>query len=75
MEEIDSKDGELGDTRTIRIVKSPRNVNGVYWRPQEISSDTMLNIMWRVEEREREERVEGKNGLHCILFYILYMSI
>ena len=40
--------------------RAPKNVQDVYWRPQESGSDTMLNILlnilWRVEEREREER-------------------
>ena len=39
---------------------APKNIKDVYWRPQESDSDTMLNkllnILWRTEEREREER-------------------
>ena len=39
---------------------APENIKDVYCRPQESGSDTMLNILlnilWRVEEGEREER-------------------
>ena len=35
---------------------APKNVKDVYCRPQEIGSDTMLNILWRAEEGKREER-------------------
>jgi hypothetical protein len=73
VEEIDSKNGELGDARTIRMVKLPRNVNGVYWRPQENSSDTILNIVkYIVETRRKREKREWKERMEYIVFSSIY---
>ena len=53
---------------------APKNVKDIYWRSQESGSDTMLNILlnilWRAEKREREER-ERKH----IMDYIVLSSL
>ena len=50
----------LKTTEKRSLEGAPKNVKDVYWRPQESGFDTMLNILlnilWRAEEREREER-------------------
>jgi hypothetical protein len=60
----------LGAPMTRRSpVGAQKNVIDVYWGPQEGGSDTMLNILYIEEEgeRERRERAEANNGLHCII--------
>jgi hypothetical protein len=60
----------LGALTTRRSpVGTPKNIIDVYWGPQEGGSNTMLNILYRAEEgeRERRERAEANNGLHCII--------
>jgi uncharacterized protein (UPF0335 family) len=51
-------------------VRSLRNVKDVFWEATKSGSDTMLNILlnilWRLEEREKKDRAEENNGLHCI---------
>jgi hypothetical protein len=60
----------LGAPTTRRsLVRAPKNVIDVYWGPQESGSDTMLNILYGAEEEEKEkrERAEANNRLHCII--------
>jgi hypothetical protein len=61
----------LGAPTTRRSpVGAPKNVIDVYWGPQEGGSDTMLNILYRAEEGEREKRESGSQQW-TTLYYIV----
>ena len=68
----------LKTTEKRSLEGAPKNVKDVYWRPQESGSDTMLNIflniLWRAEEREREEREQKHIMDYIVLSNLIRMD-